>query len=83
MGPVIQQVVLTFGVAASNGALTARAHVRHRVNMGNAKMENDENSDRHVSAPRLIARQRLVAAICGQHWSTEERLAWRIVCHLW
>lgn len=82
MGPVIQQVVLDFGLAATGGVPSVRVRVRHRVNMGNAKMENDENSDRHGSAPRLIARQRLVVATCDKHWSTEERLAWRIVCRL-
>ena len=39
LGHVIQQVVSTFEVGATGGAPPARAHVRHRVNMGNEDFE--------------------------------------------
>ena len=39
LGHVIQQVVSSFEVGATGGAPLARAHVRHRVNMGNEDFE--------------------------------------------
>ena len=37
VGSVIQQVVLSFGLDTKEGVPAARAHVRHRVNMGKGK----------------------------------------------
>ena len=75
VGPVIQQVVLTFGVAAANGALTARAHVRHRVNMGYAKFGNSAKSGRYRSDPGRKTLERVVVERWGQHQSIEDRWA--------
>ena len=42
LGPGAQQVVLNFGLGATDVAASARDHVLHWVNMGNGQIENDE-----------------------------------------
>ena len=63
---MIQQVVLSFGLDTKEGVPAARAHVRHRVNMGNGKLGDGVKIDRQRSDPGLIARQPGVVATCGQ-----------------
>ena len=62
---VIQQIVSSFEPGVVRGVGAARAHVRHRVNMGNGKIADYVKIDRESSYPWPVARQRVVVAICG------------------
>ena len=75
VGHVIQQVVSSFEPGAVDGVAAARAHVRHRVNMGNGKLGDCVKIDRQRSDPGLIARQPGDIATCSQHWWIEDRMA--------
>ena len=53
LGPGAQQVVLNFGLCATDVAASARDHVLHWINMGNGKFESDEKlaNDARIPGP--------------------------------
>ena len=71
---MIQQVVLSFEPGAVDRVGAARAHVRHRINMGNGKFGHLVKIGRQSPDPELIARERAVVATCGQiFWIVDGR----------
>ena len=56
LGPGAQQVVLNFGLGATDVAASARDHVLHWVNMENGKIENDEKLTNGARIPGRLFR---------------------------